>query len=75
MTTMQSEVFEALRAIDIPEEKALKASTALSRRDEDVASIKADLLVLKWIAGVRFAFIVGLFWIVLKVAAKVGALS
>jgi len=37
MSTTQSVVFEALRAIDIPEDKALKAASALSRRDEDVS--------------------------------------
>jgi hypothetical protein len=30
MSNLQSEVFEALRAIDIPEDKSLKAATALS---------------------------------------------
>ncbi len=42
MSTMQSEVYEALRAIDIPEEKAVKAAAALSHRDEDVALLRAD---------------------------------
>ena len=51
MSTMQSEVFEAFRAIDIPEDKALKAAEALSRRDDDVASIKRDMAVLKWMVG------------------------
>jgi hypothetical protein len=30
---MQTEVFEAFRAIDVPEDKALKAAAALSKRD------------------------------------------
>lgn len=56
MTVMQSEVFEAFRAIDIPEDKALKAATALGKRDDDVASIKAELLLLKWMIGFVLAF-------------------
>jgi hypothetical protein len=44
---MQAEVFEALRAIDIPEDKALKAAAALSRRDEDVAALRSDVGLLK----------------------------
>jgi len=48
---MQSEVFEAFRAIDVPEDKALKAATALGKRDDDVTSIKADLLLMKWMVG------------------------
>ena len=47
MSTMQSEVYEALRAIDIPEDKALKAASALSRRDEDVAALRADTNLLQ----------------------------
>lgn len=43
MSSMQSEVVEAFRAIDVPEDKALKAATALSRRDEDVSSLKRDM--------------------------------
>ena len=51
MSTMQSEVYEALRAIDIPEEKAVKAAAALSHRDEDVASLRADTSLIQ--ANVR----------------------
>jgi hypothetical protein len=61
MSVMQSEVFEAFRAIDVPEDKALKAATALSRRDDEVASIKADTLLLKWMLGFVLAFQVGIF--------------
>lgn len=61
MSGLQSEVFEAFRAIDIPEEKALKAATALSQRDNDVSAIKAELLVLKWMMGFVLAFQVAIF--------------
>jgi polyhydroxyalkanoate synthesis regulator phasin len=47
VSTMQSEVFEALRAIDIPEDKALKAASALSLRDTDVAAVRSDVATLK----------------------------
>jgi len=30
--------FEAFRSIDVPEDKALKAAAALSKRDDDVTS-------------------------------------
>jgi hypothetical protein len=56
MSNLQSEVFEAFRAIDIPEDKALKAATALSRRDDDVSSLKSELLVIKWMMGFVLAF-------------------
>ncbi len=53
---MQSEVFEAFRAIDVPEDKALKATAALSRRDDDVASIEVAFMLLKWMIGFVLAF-------------------
>ena len=56
MTTLQSEVFEAFRAIDVPEDKAMKAATALSKRDDEVSSLQADMLVLKWMLGFVLAF-------------------
>ncbi|WP_287986845.1 hypothetical protein [Acidiphilium sp.] len=55
MSTMQSEVFEAFRAIDIPEEKALKAA-ALSKRDDDVATLRHDMALVKWMLGFVLAF-------------------
>ena len=38
MSALQSEIYEAFRSIDIPEDKALKAATALGKRDEDMAA-------------------------------------
>lgn len=61
MSVMQSEVFEAFRAIDVPEEKAMKAATALSKRDDDVSLIKSELMLIKWTMGFILAFQVGIF--------------
>jgi hypothetical protein len=58
---MQSEVFEAFRAIDVPEDKALKAAQALSRRDDDVSSLKSDMTLMKWMMGFVLAFQVAIF--------------
>ncbi|MGB6175599.1 MAG: integrase [Methylocella sp.] len=61
MTVMQTEVFEAFRAIDIPEDKALKAAAALSKRDDDDASLKTDTSILKWMMGFVLAFQAAIF--------------
>ncbi|ACK49317.1 integrase, catalytic region [Methylocella silvestris BL2] len=58
---MQTEVFEAFRAIDIPEDKALKAAAAVSKRDDDVTSLKADTAILKWMMGFVLAFQAAIF--------------
>ena len=45
----------------LPEDKALKAATALSKRDDDVVSVKSELLVIKWMMGFVLAFQVAIF--------------
>lgn len=61
MSQMQSEVFETFRAIDIPEDNALRAATALGKRGDDVVSLKSELLVIKWMMGFVLAFQVAVF--------------
>ncbi len=48
LAVLRAEIFEAFRAIDIPEDKALKAAAARSERDDDVASLTTDTAILKW---------------------------
>jgi hypothetical protein len=60
MSVMQSEVFEAFRAIDVPEDKALKAATALSKRDDDVIDMKRDLAVLKWMVATLYPLVIAI---------------
>jgi hypothetical protein len=55
-SVLQSEVFEAFRVIDVPKDKALKATAALSRRDDDVAPIEVAFMLLKWMIGFVLAF-------------------
>jgi len=57
LSNVQSEVFEAFRSIDVPEDKALKAAAALSKRDSDVVDIKRDLAVLKWMVGTLYPLV------------------
>jgi hypothetical protein len=42
MSTLQSEVLVAFRAINVPEEKALKAAEALNKRDDDVTVLRLN---------------------------------
>jgi hypothetical protein len=46
---------------DVPENKAVKAATAPSKRDDQVSSLKAEMLVLKWMLGFVLAFQFGTF--------------
>ena len=61
MTTVQSEVFEAFRDIGVADDKALKAASALSKRDEEVVSLSRDMTVSTWVMGFALAFQVAIF--------------
>ncbi len=61
MSVTQSEVVEAFRAIDIPEEKALKAAPALIRRDDDVTSLRGEISVIRWMMGFVLAVQLAIF--------------
>jgi hypothetical protein len=47
MSGVQTEVYEALRAIDIPEDKAAKAAMTLGQRDHDVSTLKTHMILMK----------------------------
>ena len=51
MNTMQGEVHEAFRDMGAAEDKALKAAVVLSKRDDDVGTLKSDMAVVKWMIG------------------------
>jgi hypothetical protein len=48
MSAVEVEVFEALREIGVPEDKALKAAGALSKRDQEIYGLKAEMSTVKW---------------------------
>jgi len=58
---MQSEVFDAFRSIGVAEDKAAKAAAALNERDKDVAALKSDMAMMKWMMGFVLAFQVAIF--------------
>jgi len=75
MSKVETEVFEAFRSIGAPEEKAMQAAAALSRRDTEVGDLRRDMLLLRWMVGGLYALIVPVFWLLLRIGAKVGALG
>ena len=66
MTTMISEVYDAFRAANVPEDKARKAAEALSAESlatkQDVQEIKAILRVHQWMIGFNLAFTMAVVW-------------
>ena len=63
---MISEVYEAFRAAGVPEDKAKAAAEAMSSESiatkGDVASLKLDTAVLKWMIGFNLAFTMAMLW-------------
>jgi len=62
MSTMNSEVYDALMDAGADETKAREAAKSVARYDTDIAEIKASLLLLKWMSGFILAFVVALAW-------------
>ena len=62
MSTMNSEVHDALLGAGADETKAREAAKSVARYDTDIAEIKASLLLLKWMVGFTLAFVVALTW-------------
>lgn len=62
MSTMNSEVYDALIDAGADKNKAREAAKSVAQYDTDIAEIKASLLVLKWMTGFVLAFVVTLTW-------------
>ena len=62
VSTMNSEVYDALVDAGADEAKAREAAKSVARYDNDVAEIKASLLLLKWMVGFTLAFVVAVAW-------------
>ena len=55
MTLMMGKLYQALRAGDVPDDKARAAAEEAAEYENQIAKIKSDLSVLKWMAGVNVA--------------------
>lgn len=69
MTTMISEVYEALREAGATEEKAQAAAKAIANYDDrfnrlelNIESIKGEQCLLKWMIGFNLAFTMAILW-------------
>lgn len=73
MTTIISEVYSAFRTAGVPEEEARKAAEALSAENlatkNDIADVKRELTVVKWMLGIVIAAQV------LPILRSIGAIS
>lgn len=66
---------EALIEAGASQDKAAKAAEEMAGYDTQLADGRSDLKLLKWMVGTNFALTLGILWLLLRVAAKVGALG
>lgn len=64
MTTMNSEVYDALKAINVPEDKARNAAIALSADKTDVrfAHIEGELALIRWMQVFTLGAAMAIIW-------------
>ena len=48
MSVVEVEVFEPPQEIIVPQDKALKAAGALSKRDQKIYGLRAEMSTVKW---------------------------
>lgn len=61
MTTMVTELYDALLAAGAPEDKARRAAEVVADYDREFSEIKSDLRMLKWAQAATFAMTVLIF--------------
>ncbi len=62
MSTMISEVYEALKEAGSSDEKAKAAAIAVARYDFDISNMKANLMLIKWMVGFNIAMTAAILW-------------
>ena len=69
MSIMVTELYEALKAANAPEDKALAAATALAQHEtqfsglrQDMTEIKGELKLHRWMLGVVVAMQIATLW-------------
>jgi hypothetical protein len=79
MTIMIVEVYDALKEAGASDEKASKAASTLAAYDNRLSSIERRLMLLQLQTGLLIAAVLAGFgsggWLLLRVAAKVGAIG
>jgi hypothetical protein len=66
MSTMISEVYDALKSAGAPEEQARKAAEVVAGYEYRFARIDDDLTLLKWMVGFNLAAGVGIIMLLLR---------
>jgi hypothetical protein len=74
MTLQLGALRDALLSAGAPPDKANKAAEEMAGYETRFAGIESRLAVLTWMVGTHIAITLGLIWVLIRVASKVGAL-
>jgi hypothetical protein len=66
MPVMMSKLYAALRAGNVPDDKAQEAAEEVAGFENRLASVDARLLLLTWMTGANTAILIALLGIVLR---------
>jgi hypothetical protein len=72
---MISELYDALKLANVPEEAARKAAEAVATYDARLSGIETKLAVLMLMVGGLYALILPAGWLLVRLAFKLGALA
>jgi len=60
MALMLGKLYDALRTAGVPDDKARQATEEVANYEKDLADLRSDVRVLKWITGTTLAGVVAL---------------
>ncbi|MYE85172.1 MAG: integrase [Gammaproteobacteria bacterium] len=73
MTTMIAEVYDAFKSAGAEEDKALAAASAIADYQKDIAELRGDIKLIKWVAGFNLAFSVTMLFLIVRLLGNVAA--
>ncbi len=70
MTTMIVEVYDAFKSAGAEDDKALAAATAIADYQRDIADLRGDVRLIKWMVGFNLAFSLGVVMLLVRLLAS-----
>ena len=66
MTTMIAEVYDAFKSAGAQDDKAIAAASAIADYQKDIAELRGDVKLIKWIVGFNLAFSVAIVMLLVR---------
>ena len=70
---MIAEVYDAFKSAGAEEDKALAAASAIADCQKDIAELRGDIKLIKWVAGFNLAFSVTMLFLIVRLLGNVAA--